>query len=154
MKYWLLKSEPTCYGIDDLAQAPEQTTHWDGVRNYQARNMMRDEMKPGDLAFFYHSKTKVPGIAGIVTISSEAYPDHTAFDPESEHPDPKSTPDNPRWFMVDVTLKETFDQVIPLQTLKQCPELDGMVLLQKGSRLSVMPVEEKHWDFICQKCTS
>ncbi|MDI9817867.1 MULTISPECIES: EVE domain-containing protein [unclassified Legionella] len=147
-RYWLMKSEPDCFSIDDLRAAPHQTTHWDGVRNYQARNLMRDEMSIGDQVFFYHSNCSPPGIVGIAEVSSKAYPDHTAFDPESEHPDPKSTPDNPRWFMVDVRFKEKFKQLIPLDTLKQYPELGQMVLLRKGNRLSVLPVKKEEWDFI------
>lgn len=148
MKYWLMKSEPDCFSIDDLRQAENQTTPWDGVRNYQARNLMRDDMSIGDLVFFYHSSTTPPGIVGIAEVISAPYPDHTAFDPESDHYDPKSMPDNPRWFMVDVQFKQKFDDIIPLQRLKECPELKGMQLLKKGNRLSVMPVDESHWCFI------
>ncbi|KTD65566.1 EVE domain-containing protein [Legionella spiritensis] len=148
--YWLVKSEPSCFSIDDLQKAPEKTTHWDGVRNYQARNFMRDDMAVGDLVFFYHSNCNPPGIAGIAEVTSPAYPDYTAFDPNSEHPDEKSTPDNPRWFMVDVRFKEKFDHLIPLETLKHYPELANMTLLRKGNRLSVMPVGKQEWDFINQ----
>lgn len=148
MNYWLMKSEPDCFSIDDLINSPKQTTHWDGVRNYQARNMMRDEMKVGDLVFFHHSNAKPAGIVGIAKVVSESYPDHTAFDPESEHPDAKSTPDNPRWFMVDVQFVEKFKQTISLATLKTYPQLSDMLLLKKGNRLSVMPVEAEHWHFI------
>lgn len=147
-QYWLFKSEPSCFSIDDLKNSPKQTTHWDGVRNYQARNFMQNEMKPGDLAFFYHSNCSPPGIIGIAEIVSKAYPDHTAFDPNSEHPDPKSTPDNPRWFMVDVKFKEQFPHLIALNDLKLHPELNNMPLLKKGNRLSVMPVAQNEWDFI------
>lgn len=149
--YWLMKSEPSCFSIDDLHHAPRQTTSWDGVRNYQARNFMRDEMRIGDLVFFYHSNCNPPGIVGIAEIASKAYPDHTAFDPQSEHPDPNSTPDNPRWFMVDVRFKEKFPHIISLDTLKQHRELESMLLLRKGNRLSVMPVRAEEWDFIIQK---
>lgn len=148
MKYWLMKSEPDCFSIDDLRQEKNQTSAWDGVRNYQARNMMRDDMKMGDLVFFYHSSTNPPGIVGIAEIASEAYPDHTAFDPEADHFDPKSTVENPRWYMVDVKFKHKFDKIISLQALKECPELESMQLLRKGNRLSVMPVDETHWHFI------
>ena len=148
MKYWLMKSEPDCFSIDDLRQEINQTTPWDGVRNYQARNLMRDEMSIGDLIFFYHSSCSPPGIVGIAEVASEAYPDHTAFDPEADHYDPKSSPDNPRWIMVDVKYKQKFAEIIPLQTLKLCPELEGMQLLKKGNRLSVMPVDKHHWQFI------
>ncbi|STX28136.1 EVE domain [Legionella beliardensis] len=146
--YWLMKSEPTCFSIDDLYHAPEKTTHWDGVRNYQARNFMRDKMTIGDLVFFYHSNCDIPGIVGIAEVSSQAYPDHTAFDPFSDHPDPKSTLENPRWFMVDITFKEKFNQTISLSQLKQYPELTNMPLLRKGNRLSVMPVSQAEWLFI------
>ncbi len=146
MNYWLMKSEPDVYGIDHLEQ--EGTDHWDGVRNYQARNMMRDQMKPGDLAFFYHSNTEVPGIVGIMEIVREGYPDHTAFDPESKYYDPKSDPDNPRWYMVDVHFVRKLRRVIPLAELKQYPELADMPLVKKGNRLSIMPVTPEQWDFI------
>ncbi|MFC3908776.1 EVE domain-containing protein [Legionella dresdenensis] len=147
-KYWLMKSEPSCFSIDDLKNSPNQTSPWDGVRNYQARNFMRNDMKPGDQVFFYHSNCNPPGIAGLAEVASTAYPDYTAFDPESEHPDPKSTPENPRWFMVDVRFKKKFHQIIPLDQLKQYPELEKMPLLRKGNRLSVLPVSEEEWQFI------
>lgn len=146
--YWLMKSEPSCLSIDDLAKKPKQTTPWDGVRNYQARNFIRDRMHPGDHAFFYHSSCHPPGIVGIMEITSEAYPDHTAFDPNSEHPDPKSTPEHPRWFMVDVRLKEKFPEMIALSRLKIYPELKNMPLLRKGNRLSITPVSREEWVFI------
>lgn len=149
--YWLMKSEPSCFSIDDLKNAPRQITHWDGVRNYQARNFMRDQMALGDQVFFYHSNCTPPGIAGIAEVCSQAYPDHTAFDPFSEHPDDKSTPDNPRWFMVDIRFKEKFPQVIALDTLKKYPELAAMLLLRKGNRLSVLPVSPDEWAFINTK---
>ncbi|AHE67917.1 EVE domain-containing protein [Legionella oakridgensis] len=149
--YWLMKSEPSCFSIDDLQNAPKQTTPWDGVRNYQARNFMRDQMNIGDLVFFYHSNCNPPGIVGIAEIVSSAYPDYTAFDPNSEHPDPNSTPEHPRWFMVDIRFKEKFPEIIPLNTLKYHPELGSMPLLRKGNRLSVMPVSAQAWNFINQK---
>ena len=149
MKYWLMKSEPDAFGIDDLARGKGKRTHWDGVRNYQARNFMR-EMKVGDQAFFYHSSCPQPGIAGIVKVVRAAYPDHTAFDPEDKHYDPKSDPDEPRWFMVDVALVRKFARIIPLSALRDLAEnaLKDMVLLRRGNRLSVMPVTKKHWDRI------
>lgn len=150
-KYWLMKSEPSCFSIDDLRKAPEQTTPWDGVRNYQARNFMRNEMTIGDQVLFYHSNCNPPGIIGIAEVTSEAYPDYTAFDPDSEHPDPKSTPENPRWFMVDIRFKEKFKHLIALDSLKQYPELEKMLLLRKGNRLSVLPVSKEEWDFIIQE---
>ncbi|KTD24698.1 EVE domain [Legionella lansingensis] len=146
--YWLMKSEPDCFSIDDLINAPNQTTHWDGVRNYQARNFMRDQMTIGDKIFFYHSNCNPPGIIGIAEVTSKAYPDHTAFDPESEHPDPKSNLDNPRWYMVDIRFKEKFKHLISLEQLRQYPELEKMALLRKGNRLSVLPVSAGEWDFI------
>ncbi len=148
--YWLMKSEPTCCSIDDLRNAPKQTLPWDGVRNYQARNFMRKDMRVGDLMFFYHSNCKPPGIAGVAEIVSDAYPDHTAFDPTSDHPDASSTPDNPRWFMVDVRFKEKFSHLLPLDALKHHPELEKMPLLRKGNRLSITPVSKTEWDFINQ----
>lgn len=148
MKYWLMKSEPTCFSIDDLRNAPQQITCWDGVRNYQARNFMRDEMQVGDQVFFYHSNCQPPGIAGIAEIVRSAYPDHTAWDPESEHPDPKSTSEHPRWFMVDIQFREKFKQILPLEALKHHPELNAMLLLRKGNRLSVLPLSSQEWTFI------
>ena len=148
MAYWLMKSEPDVFGIDDLAALPRRTDHWDGVRNYQARNMMRDEMQVGDQVFFYHSNCKEPGIVGIMQVTREGYPDHTAHDPESKYYDPKSEPDNPRWYMVDVTFERKLNRVITLQELKHHPQLDGLPLLRKGNRLSVMPVSKQHWEFI------
>ena len=146
MNYWLMKSEPDVYGIDDLKAAG--VDHWDGVRNYQARNMMRDQMKPGDLAFFYHSNCKEPAIVGIMEIVREGYPDPTAFDPEARYYDPKSDPDNPRWYMVDVKYVRHLDRPIPLAELKQYEELADLPLVRRGNRLSIMPVTKAQWDFI------
>ena len=148
MNYWLMKSEPDVYGIDHLKAEPKKTDHWDGIRNYQARNMMRDDMKKGDLAFFYHSSCPEPGIVGIMSIVREAYVDHTQFDPKEKYYDPKSTQDNPRWIMVDVKHKKTFKRVISLTELKQHKALADMRLVQRGNRLSIMPVTKKEWDFI------
>ena len=145
MNYWLMKSEPDTFGIDHLIAMPNQTEHWDGVRNYQARNMMRDDMKIGDQIFFYHSNTKVPGIVGIMEVVKEGYPDFTALNPESKYHDPKATEENPRWFMVDVMFKEKFADVISLDSLKNNPALSEMPLVRKGSRLSIMPVTEQQW---------
>lgn len=144
MHYWLFKSEPHCYSIEDLAAAPEQTTSWDGVRNYQARNFMRS-MRKGDLGFFYHSG-KNPEIAGLVEVVREAYPDSTALDPDNEHFDPRATPSDTRWDMVDVRLVRQF--VIPRELLRLEPRLAGMELMKKGSRLSVQPVEEAAFHII------
>ncbi|HEY8509618.1 MAG TPA: EVE domain-containing protein [Steroidobacteraceae bacterium] len=150
MRYWLMKSEPDTFSIDDLAKAPRQTTGWDGVRNFQARNMLRDQMKRGDLAFFYHSSCDVPGIVGIVEVVKEGYPDPTAFDRRSRYYDPDSDPAAPRWFMVDVRLKRRLKRVITLEELRAHAEkeLKGMLLLRRGNRLSITPVEPAHWKFI------
>jgi len=148
MAYWLMKSEPDVYGINHLAAEPGQTDHWDGVRNYQARNMMRDEMKIGDRVFFYHSNTDVPGIVGIMEIAREGYVDHTAFDPEAKYYDPKSDPDKPRWYMVDVKYLRHLKRNIPLAELKEQPALEHMPLVRKGNRLSIMPVGEAEWAYI------
>lgn len=148
MNYWLMKSEPGVFGIDDLMARPDQTEPWDGVRNYQARNMMRDDMKPDDLVFFYHSNCAEPGIVGIARIVREAYPDHTAFDPAHHHYDPASTPDNPRWVMVDVQFVRKLSRTLPLTELKTHPALANMPLVRRGNRLSVMPITEAEWQVI------
>lgn len=149
MQYWLFKSDTNCYSIDDLKNAPNQTTSWDGVRNYQARNFMRDEMKLGDLGFFYHSG-KLPEIAGVIKVVKESYPDYTAQDLNSDHYDPLATKENPRWYMVDVQLVRDFYPPIPRNLLRVQSLLAGMELLKKGSRLSVQPVSEEHFSFIVQ----
>ncbi len=146
MNYWLMKSEPDAFSLDDLEAVESEP--WDGVRNYQARNMMRDQMKVGDRIFFYHSNCKVPGIVGIAEVVREGYPDHTAFDPEAGYFDPKSDPDKPRWYMVDVRFVRRLKRTISLQELKEHPELAAMPLVRKGNRLSVMPVAEADWHFI------
>ncbi len=148
MAYWLFKSEPSCFSIDDLQNSPKKITHWDGVRNYQARNFMRDQMQVGDEGFFYHSNCSEVGIIGTVSIVSKPYPDHTAFDPKDEHFDPKSDPDNPRWFMVDVTFKALFPRVITLRELKENPELASMLVVRKGNRLSITPIQQDEWDIV------
>ena len=148
MNYWLMKSEPDAFSIDDLANKPKQTTPWDGVRNYQAHNMMRDQMKKGDLIFFYHSSCKQPGIVGLATVVTEAYPDFTAFEVKNKYYDPKSDPNKPRWYMVDVQLVRKLKRNISLQELKEYKSLAGIPLLQRGNRLSVMPISKKQWDFI------
>lgn len=148
MNYWLMKSEPDAFSIDDLQQRPEQTEHWDGVRNYQARNMMRDEMRIGDRVFFYHSNCDLPGIVGIAEVVKQAYPDHTAFDPDDTHFDPKSTVDKPTWFMVDVQFVRKLSRTISLRELKDLPELAELALVRRGNRLSIMPVSEQQWQFI------
>jgi predicted RNA-binding protein with PUA-like domain len=149
MNYWLIKSEPDAFSIDDLDASPDQTTHWDGVRNYQARNFMRDGMQIGDHAFFYHSNCKPPGIVGICEVVSAPYPDHTAFDPKSDYFDAKSDPEDPRWLMVDFRLVRRTRRLISLDEIKQhADRLDGLPLIRRGNRLSVMPVSKEHWDFI------
>ena len=150
MNYWLLKTEPSTFGVDDLAKRPRKTAMWDGVRNFQARNMLRDDFRKGDLAFLYHSSCDIPGIAGIVTVARTAYPDPTAFVKKHEHHDPDSDPKNPRWFVVDVQLKRRLKRVITLDELRahESRELDGMLLLKRGNRLSITPVSEAHWNFI------
>jgi predicted RNA-binding protein with PUA-like domain len=151
MKYWLMKTEPNVFSWDDLKNRPQQTTPWEGVRNYQVRNFMRDEMKLGDRAFFYHSNVKPQSIMGIAKIVREAYPDSFAFDPASPYYDPKSSPDGPRWLMVDVQFESAFGPPITLDELKQLrsSELKDMMLLQKGCRLSVQPVTPEQWQLIC-----
>ncbi len=148
MNFWLMKSEPSVFSIDDLQSMPDQTDHWDGVRNYQARNMMRDQMKQGDQAFFYHSNCETPGIAGLMEVVREGYPDHTAFDSGSKYFDAKSDPDNPRWFMVDVKYIRHTKRIIPLSEIKGHAALEKMPLVRKGNRLSIMPVSRSEWQFI------
>jgi predicted RNA-binding protein with PUA-like domain len=145
MKYWLVKSEPSCYSIDRLKK--ERTTPWDGVRNYQARNFLM-EMKKDDLVLFYHSNTKEIGIVGLAKVSKEHYPDHTAWNPKSEHPDPKSTPEKPRWFMSDIRFVKKYKKVLSLSEIKEDKILSNMKIAQKGSRLSVTPVEKKEFNRI------
>ncbi|SDK91344.1 Predicted RNA-binding protein, contains PUA-like domain [Maridesulfovibrio ferrireducens] len=140
-KYWLMKSEPGCFSIDDLIAAEDQITSWDGVRNYQARNFMRDDMELGDMVLFYHSITN-PSVVGIAEVVRESYPDHTAWNIDDPHFDPKSSEENPRWFMVDIKFLEKFTNPLPLKFLRTVSGLEGMELLKKGSRLSVMPVSE------------
>ena len=149
MNYWLFKNEPEDFSIDDLAAANHQTTHWDGVRNYQARNFMRDDMRIGDKGFFYHSNCDVPAVVGIVEIVREAYPDHTAFDANDKHFDAKSDPDNPRWMMVDVKLVRKLDEPISLREIREhADQLEGFRLIARGNRLSVMPVDPDHWKLV------
>ena len=148
MNYWLMKSEPDVYSIHDLASEPDQTDYWDGIRNYQVRNFIRDDMKVGDRAFFYHSQCKVPGIVGTMRIVREAYPDHTAFDETEKYFDPKSDPDNPRWLMFDVQLDTIFPDIISLAELRQQEQLAEMRVVQKGNRLSITPVTEEQWNYI------
>jgi predicted RNA-binding protein with PUA-like domain len=150
MNHWLLKSEPGTFSIDDLGALPGKTSAWDGVRNYQARNMLRDSIKKGDTAFFYHSSCEIPGIAGIVRIVKDGYPDKTAFDRKHHHYDPESKPDAPRWYVVDVKLERKFKRIITLDELRRhaSDELSEFVVLRRGNRLSVTPVTRAEWDFI------
>lgn len=150
MNYWLMKTEPGTFGIDDLARRPRKTAMWDGVRNYQARNMLRDDFRKGDLAFIYHSSCEIPGIAGVMKVVRTAYPDPTAFDRRHDHYDAGSDPENPRWYVVDVQLQRRFKRVITLDELREHESraLDGMLLLKRGNRLSITPVSEAHWNFI------
>ena len=150
MKNWLMKSEPDEFGIDDLVGAPSQSTPWFGVRNYQARNFMRDQMRVGDLVFFYHSSCPEPGIAGIAQVASTAYPDASQFDRKSKYHDAVASRDAPRWYLVDVKLvKKT--ALIPLAALREHPQLEGMRILQRGNRLSITPVDPGEWAFITRK---
>jgi|TARA_B100001094_G_C17968525_1_gene689099 predicted RNA-binding protein with PUA-like domain len=146
MQYWLMKSEPETYSIDDLKDF--QTDHWDGIRNYQVRNFFRDKIKIGDKAFFYHSNCKEPGIVGLMEIASDAYPDHTAFKPGEKYFDAKSDPENPRWLMIDVKYIRHTKRNITLSELREQKKLEDMRLLQRGNRLSVIPMTKKEWDYI------
>ena len=148
-RYWLVKSEPDAYSFDDLWAAPNRTTCWDGVRNYQARNLMRDEMKLGDGVLFYHSSTEPAAVMGTAEVVREAYPDHTALDPADPHFDPKSRADAPTWMMVDVRATERFARPVTLAELRAEPALASMALLQRGSRLSVQPVRAEEWEAVC-----
>jgi predicted RNA-binding protein with PUA-like domain len=147
-RYWLVKSEPETFSFDDLLARPKQTTGWDGVRNYQARNHMRDGMKKGDLVFFYHSSSDPAQIVGVAEVAREAYPDPTALDPKHDHYDPKSKPEAPTWMQVDIKAVERLKRPLPLAELRQVKGLEKMVLLQKGSRLSVQPVAPAEWEII------
>lgn len=147
-RYWLVKSEPDVFSFADLVASPNSTTGWEGVRNYQARNFMRDGMKRGDLVFFYHSSTDPAAIVGVAEVAREAYPDPTAFDSSDSHFDPKSRRDAPTWMMVDLRAVEPLARPLPLSDLRGVKGLEKMVLLQKGSRLSVQPVTEQEWKII------
>lgn len=144
-RYWLVKSEPAVYSIEDLAR--DGQTHWDGVRNYQARNFMRDDMRVGDGVLFYHSNASPPGVAGVAEVSREGYPDPTAQDPSSHYHDPKATPEDPRWYMVDIRFVRALPRLVSLPELKDEPALDGMVVTGR-SRLSVQPVERRHFEHV------
>ena len=148
MNYWLMKSEPTSFNIDDLAKAPRRTTVWDGVRNFQVRNMLRDQISKGDLAFFYHSGGNAPGIAGIMKVSRNGYVDASAFDPKDDHFDPRSTSQKPLWYCVNVTLMQRFRRTVTLSELRRHAVLKDMLTLRHGNRLSITPVSAKHWQYI------
>ena len=148
MKYWLMKTEPNKYSWDDLKNEATQSTWWEGVRNYAARNFMRDDMKLGDLVFFYHSSVQPQGIFGIAKVVKEAYPDHYSWNPENNYFDPKSTPENPRWVMVDIQRVADIDEPITLKELKAHPELTEMMVVQRGMRPSVQPVLPSEWDTV------
>jgi predicted RNA-binding protein with PUA-like domain len=150
MNYWLFKSEPDTFSIDDLCSRPKQIEPWDGVRNYQARNFLRDKIHVGDHAFFYHSNCTPPGIVGIIEIVKAGYPDHTAWDPKSNYFDPASLPAKPRWFMVDIRFIKKFNRPVLLNEIKQHPILKKMVVAQKGNRLSITPVADEEWKIILQ----
>lgn len=146
MRYWLMKSEPDAYSIDDLKR--DGVEHWDGIRNYQARNFMRDEMKVGDQVLFYHSNAKPPGVIGLAEVHKEAYPDHTAWDPKAKYYDAKSDPNAPRWVMVDLKFVEKFCRLVSLNELKKTPGLEEMLVIQKGQRLSIQPVTQEEFALI------
>ena len=146
MQYWLFKSEPNAFSIDDLKTNKRE--HWDGVRNYQARNMLRDDVKKGDTVIFYHSSCAEPAAVGIAAVVREGYPDHTAWDPTSEHPDAKSTPEKPIWYMVDIVFKKKFKEPVTLREMRTLPELTDMRLLVRGNRLSLFPISKRHFETI------
>ena len=147
-QYWLMKSEPDVFSYDDLERAKDRTTLWDGIRNYQARNFMRDEMRVGDGVLYYHSNAHPPGVAGLAEIASEPYPDPTQFDPRSKYHDPKSDPDDPRWVLVDVRAVRPLERFVTLAELKAEPGLADMGVVQKGSRLSIQPVTAAEWKLV------
>jgi predicted RNA-binding protein with PUA-like domain len=147
--YWLVKSEPEAFSFQDLKTSPGGTTSWEGVRNYQARNFMKDGMKKGDRVLFYHSSCEEPGVAGIAEVSREAYPDPTARDPGSRYYDPKSTPERPIWYMVDLTYRKTFRRYVTLTEMKRTPSLEHMKVVQRGQRLSVQPVSPEEFEKVC-----
>lgn len=145
-QYWLVKSEPDAFSWQDLVDSKGKRTHWDGIRNYQVRNSIRDDIKKGDLMLYYHSNAKPPGVVGIAEVVKEAYADHTQFDPEEKKFDPKSKPEDPTWLMFDLKAKRKLKNFVPLQELKDNSKLDEMLVVQRGQRLSIQPVEKKHWD--------
>ena len=146
--YWLFKSEPTAYSYQDLLS--DEVAEWDGVRNFQARNFLRDQIKSGDSVLFYHSNTKPPSVIGTATVVKDGYPDHTAWDPNSEHPDPKSSPENPIWYMVDIAPLQQFSNPVALNDIKSNPDLSDMLLIRRGMRLSIQPITEVQYKIICE----
>lgn len=152
MQYWLFKTEPDAFSIDDLANMPNQIEHWDGIRNYQARNFLRDEVKLGDQVFIYHSSCKDVGIIGLAEVVKEGYIDHTQFDPDSKYYDPKSSADKPRWVMVDIQFKQKFAKILLLKIIKSMPEITEVGLVKKGHRLSVMPVPPLEFELLLAMC--
>ncbi|MBL4631884.1 MAG: EVE domain-containing protein [Paraglaciecola sp.] len=152
MQYWLFKTEPDAFSIDNLANMPKQTEHWDGIRNYQARNFLRDDVKLGDQVFIYHSSCKNVGIVGLAEVVKEGYVDHTQFDPESKYYDPKSPIDKPRWVMVDIQFKQKFAQLLSLKEIKNMPEITELGLVRKGHRLSIMPINQNEFECLLIKC--
>lgn len=153
INFWLIKTEPDVFSWGDLKKSKNQTTYWDGVRNYQARNFLRDQMKKGDLVLFYHSNADPLAVMGICEVVKEGYPDHTQFDPDNELYDPKADPKNPTWYMVDVKLKKEFEHPVTLDEIKSNPKLKNMKLIQRGNRLSVMPVTKEEFDEIVKMGT-
>ena len=151
MQYWLFKTEPDAFSVDDLANMPDQTEHWDGIRNYQARNYLRDQVKLGDQVFIYHSSCKYVGIVGLAEVVKEGYVDHTQFNPETKYHDPKSDPAKPRWYMVDIKLKQKFDNLLSLKEIKAIPDIKDVGLVKKGHRLSIMPVPDIEWHTLMSK---
>jgi predicted RNA-binding protein with PUA-like domain len=154
MQHWLFKTEPDAFSIDDLANMPEQTEHWDGIRNYQARNFLRYQVKSGDQVFIYHSSCKEVGIVGLAQVVKESYVDHTQFNPESKYYDPKSPQDEPRWYMVDIELIQKFNQLLSLKTIKQMTQITEIGLVKKGHRLSIMPVTKVEFELLLVECQS
>lgn len=148
MNYWIMKTEPDTFSIDDLKNSPNGSSSWDGVRNYQARNFMRDKMQLGDIVLIYHSSCKNVGVAGVAIVSKTSHPDLSALDKKSPYFDPKATKDNPRWFMVDVKWKQSLKRIIPLSELKNQSQLQDMALVKKGNRLSIMPISKRHYEVI------
>ncbi|PLX95369.1 MAG: EVE domain-containing protein [Desulfuromonas sp.] len=149
-RFWLMKSEPNCFSIDDLAAMPDRREHWDGVRNYQARNLLRDEIKVGDGVLFYHSNIPSPAIVGVAKVVREGYPDFTALDPTSDHFDPKATQETPIWYMVDIEYVATFEHPLDREALRRHPLLAEMGVLKKGNRLSVQPVTFEQWQTVLE----